>query len=50
VIPLLFQPLEDEEDEVRLEAVKVIGTLANHGEQQLDIIVAQLIRMRSRVS
>jgi HEAT repeat protein len=41
-IPLVIERLEDEDWGVRLKTVEVIGKLANHGEQQLTSIAAQL--------
>jgi hypothetical protein len=42
--------LEDEEDRVRRKTTEIFSKLANYGELQLDIIVAELIQMPSRVS
>jgi HEAT repeat protein len=46
-IPSLFQRLTDKDEDVRLETVKVVGKLANHGKSWLDFIMAQLIQLRS---
>jgi hypothetical protein len=43
IIPSLIKPLEDKARAVRRETIKLIGKLVNHGEWQLDGIVAQLI-------
>jgi hypothetical protein len=37
-IPLLIKPLEDENSDVRREAVQLIDKLANHGEWQLTVL------------
>jgi hypothetical protein len=50
MIPSLIKPLEDEEANTRWAAVRLIGSLGNHGESRLSGITAQLIRIISRVS
>jgi hypothetical protein len=45
-IPLLIKRIEnkEEDEDLRLEAIEVIGKLVNHGERHLETIAAQLIR------
>jgi hypothetical protein len=45
MIPSFNKLLEDKDRDVRRETVKSIGNLANHGEQQLVGIAAELTRI-----
>jgi hypothetical protein len=44
-IPSLTKRLEDDEEDVRLAIVKIIGKLADHGEWQVESTAVQLTRI-----